>query len=73
MIYDELGHPWRVTGGDPAARLVGALRRRRYELIVLPCLTLATGQLTEPAAEPDDVIRRTRLLDCLDVLRKERT
>lgn len=69
MIYDEYGNQWRVSGGDPASRLVSRLRRRGYELIVLPFWTLATGDLAYGGvSEPDDTVRAYRLLDCLEVV-----
>lgn len=67
-VYDEFNNTWRVKGGDPAMRLVNRLKRSRYELVVLPLATLATGHMTSPAAVPDDVIRATRLNECLGVL-----
>lgn len=67
-VYDELGSPWKVPGGAPAARLVNKLKRSRYELVCLPLATLATGKLVEPYAVPEDPIRATRLAECLAVL-----
>lgn len=68
-VFDELGNPWKVRGGDPAARLVNKLQRSRYRLVVLPLATLATGTSTEPAVIPDDPIRAVRLEECLAALR----
>jgi len=70
VIYDEHGHSWRVKGGDPAARLTNKLGRMNYRLIVLPLVTLATGTVSVPQAEPADPIHRVRLLDCLAALER---
>ncbi len=67
-IYDELGNPWKVAGGAPASRLVNRLVRDNYRLIVLPLVALATGRLGGAYVEPEDIIRSTRLRDCLDAL-----
>lgn len=73
IVEDEHGRPWKVNGGDPGAKLVNALRRQLpgVDFVVLPWYTLATGlsfDLT-PERLPPDLLRRTRLLDCLDVLK----
>lgn len=68
IIFDEFGNRWRCKGGDPAMRLVNRLKRSRYELVVLPLATLASGHMTSPATIPDDVIRATRLNECIEVL-----
>lgn len=67
-IYDELGNPWRVAGGDPASKLVAQLSHARYQLVVLPIKTLATGQLAESAQEPTDAVHKMRLKMCLEEL-----
>lgn len=70
-IEDEYGRTWKVNGGDPAAKLVNGLKRRLpgLDFVVLPWYDLATGSISEPAAYPGDLLSRTRLLDCLDVLK----
>jgi len=70
-IFDEYGQPWKVKGGDPAARLISRLGRANYRLVVLPLQTLATGEIREPLANPDDPIHRVRLVDCLAVLNRK--
>lgn len=67
--YDELGNAWKVPGGTPSARQVNRLKRGGYHLIVLPLRTLVSGELAEPVEQPADVIRSTRLRECLDYLR----
>ena len=68
-VYDEFGNPWKIRGGDPAARLVNKLKRSRYELVVLPLTTLAIGHSTHPAITPEDPIRAVRLAECLEALK----
>ena len=68
-IVDEFGSSWRVRGGDPASRLTSKLTRSGFQTIVLPFVTLATGRATDPAEWPQDIIARTRLADCLAVLK----
>ena len=68
-LEDEFGNRWRVKGGDPAARLVNKLQRLRYQYVVLPLVTFATGTSTEPAVTPDDPIRAVRLVECLEAIR----
>ena len=58
-----------MPGGSPAARPVNMLKRRGYTLIVLPLRTLASGALAEPVEQPADIVRRTRLAECLEVLK----
>lgn len=49
-------------------KLVNRLLRSRYQYIVLPLATLATGCMQSPATIPDDVIRAARLAECIEVL-----
>ena len=67
-VFDEFGHTWRVQGGHPAARHVNKLKRSRYELVVLPLATLATGRPVQPYVQPEDPIRAVRLAECLEVI-----
>jgi hypothetical protein len=67
-IEDDLGHQWKVSGGDPASKPVNLLRRHGYEYVVLPMHTLVTGELTAIYHTPEDIVPRVRLLDCLEVL-----
>jgi len=67
-VEDDLGRPWRVSGGDPASKPVNLLRRHGYEYVVLPAHTLRTGTLTNVYRTPEDIVSRVRLLDCLEVL-----
>ena len=68
-VYDEYGHTFKVQGGDPAARVIAKLTARNYSNpVVLPLVTLVTGKVVEPAAYPDDIVRSTRLRDCLAAL-----
>ena len=68
-VYDEYGHQYKVIGGDPAARVIAKLTARNYSNpIVLPLITLVTGRAVEPAFYPDDIVRSTRLRDCLAAL-----
>jgi len=66
MIEDEYGVTWVTKRGDPGHTLVTKLKE--YTYIVLPRLTITTGRLTIPGATVDNVVRRTRLLDCMEVL-----
>lgn len=70
-IHDEYGTSWVTRGGDPGMRLVNRLKSRLpgLDLIVLPRLSLITGALVDPDVLPDDIIYRTRLLDCVDLLK----
>ena len=68
-LYDELGNRWMIRGGMPANKFISKLTRANYRLIVLPLRTLATGVLAEPVEQPADIIRCTRLADCLLLLR----
>lgn len=68
QIWDEYSNPWRIKGGDPGMKFVNRLLRSRYQMIVLPLATLATGKLTEPAQTPDDIIHAARLRECIEVL-----
>ena len=67
-LEDEFGETVKVATGDPAARLVNQLERRwGVDWIVLPRHTVMTGQLTG-AHDTGDIVRDTRLRDCLGVL-----
>lgn len=67
-VTDEFGNNWRVTGGSPGMKFVNRLARSRYQYVVLPLAMLASGHMTTPAHIPEDVIRATRLAECLAVL-----
>lgn len=67
-VEDDRGNPWRVSGGDPAMRHVNKLRRMHYRWVVLPLVTLATGDLGATATTPTDPLRATRLAECIGVL-----
>lgn len=67
-VFDEYGNSWKVKGGDPAARLVNRLLRGNYRLVVLPLISLASGEISVPETQPADEIHRVRLLDCLQYL-----
>ena len=68
-VFDEYGNRYKVIGGDPAARIIAKLTARNYSNpVVLPLVTLVTGGVVEPASYPEDIIRSTRLRDCLAAL-----
>ena len=67
-VYDEFGGGWKVKGGDPGARMVNRLARMNYQLVVLPFVSLATGKMPESVVYPADVIRSTRMADCISAL-----
>lgn len=70
MIQDEFGARWKVKGGDPGSRATNRLKRSGYEFVVLPLVTLATGRLADPVVWPESIIERTRLADCLAVMKE---
>lgn len=49
-------------------RLVSKLKRLRYEWVVLPLATLATGDLDATGHPPADPLRATRMAECIGVL-----
>lgn len=67
-IEDEYGNRWVCRGGDPAMRLVNRLKRMRYEWVILPLATLATGELGREGKTPEDPLRAGRLAECIGVL-----
>ena len=67
-VFDEFGGGWKVKGGDPGARMVNKLTRSNYQLIVLPFVALATGKMPDNVQQPTDVIRSTRMADCMSAL-----
>jgi hypothetical protein len=67
-LEDEFGETVKVAVGDPAARLVGELRRLHgVDIVVLPRYTYITGALSG-AYDSGDIVRDTRLRDCLSAL-----
>lgn len=82
-IEDELGRPYRVESGDAANDVIGILRRRGYEYVVLPRAVLCgiiNASSCEPpprqspssaTSSPEGVVRAFRLFDCLTAIKKE--
>ena len=71
-IEDEEGRAWLVEKGDPAQPLIKLLVDRGYEYAVLPArLLCGIIDSSMPTSEPADLVRRTRLQDCLGVLKRE--
>ena len=68
VVLDEKGVTWHVMAHDPASKLVNTLRKKGFDMVVLPRYTLKTGILTEDKPDCDDFIRSVRLEDCLYVL-----
>ena len=68
QVFDEFGGGWKVKGGDPGARMANKLTRMNYQLIVLPFVALATGKMPDTVQQPTDVIRQTRMADCIAAL-----
>jgi hypothetical protein len=66
-VTDEAGREWHVSGGDPGSKPVNLLRRHGYDYVVLPVQTLRTGEVVA-GSEPEDLVARVRLADCLEVL-----
>ena len=69
QVFDELNNSWRIVGGQPGMKLISKLTKANYRLIVLPITSLVSGMVTEPTVWPEDVILRTRMQDCLLLLR----
>jgi hypothetical protein len=70
-VEDEKGRPWHVSGGDPGSKAVNLCRRHGYDYVVLPTSVLRHGDMAHgawPLSEPDGVVARLRLLDCMEVL-----
>ncbi len=71
-VEDEHGAPWLVKSGDPANQYRNKLIALGYDFIVLPRVTLVTGEL--PFIDPDhevaaeNVVSHVRMLDCLAIL-----
>lgn len=70
IVRDEYGRRWEVGTGAAASPLVNALTRRRYTTIILPRRTIASGTLYDPTILPESLKARTRLFDCLDLLKE---
>lgn len=73
-VEDTEGRVWLVDKGDPAQPLIKLLAAKGYEWVVLParllCGILSASKMLDEDV-PTDLVRRTRLQDCLGVLRKE--
>lgn len=67
-IMDETLSQWQVKGGDPAAKVTNLLKRKGYELIVLPGSVLASGERPIGKYVIEDSILNLRLNECLYVL-----
>lgn len=63
---DEYGVRWLVQPGDPANAKILTLRRNYVSWVVLPREVLRGRG--EAYSASSDVLRQTRLLDCLEVI-----
>ena len=64
-VVDEYGRTWVVDAHDPARGLVLELGRKGLDYVVLPVYTIATGLAPRGHAQPDTLVAKARLDDCL--------
>lgn len=69
VVEDEKGVVWHVMAHDPASKMVNTLRKKGFDIIVLPRYTLRYGTLPETIPDCSDFIKSVRLEDCVTVLR----
>lgn len=70
-ILDETGKEWAVRGGDPCSKAMNLLKRRGYELLVLPVSVLARGERPRELHEIESVTLNVRYKECLQVLERD--
>ena len=70
-LTDELGTPFIVLPKDPASGIINNLRKKGYQYVVLPRSVYRTGEMpTELPPKDEDVVRWTRMHDCVKTLQK---
>ena len=70
MLEDETGNRWLVANGDPAYPLMHVLNNAGFEYVVLPAVVFCGIMRIPHIDPPDDLVRATRLNDCLHTLVK---
>lgn len=69
-VEDEFGTCWLVLSGDAAYPLTRLLNSLNYDWIILPRRMLCGIMPASPEQEPQDLVRSTRLADCLAAVNK---